>query len=76
VEALRQYILSLGASQSILQLEWDGKRNASLHPEFRPVLDPFLDDVIFAGIWATNKKVIDPVAPRFYAVEKENALVM
>jgi glutamyl-tRNA synthetase len=35
VEALRQYILSLGASQSILQLEWDGKPNASLHPEFR-----------------------------------------
>lgn len=31
VEALRQYILSLGASQSILQLEWDGEPNATLH---------------------------------------------
>jgi len=74
VEALRQYILSLGASQSILQLEWDGELNACLR-----VLEPFLDDATSSyspGIWATNKKVIDPVAPRFYAVDKENASVM
>ncbi|KAG8813754.1 hypothetical protein FRC17_001441 [Serendipita sp. 399] len=48
-EALRQYILGLGASQSILQLEWDAP-------------------------WATNKKVIDPIAPRYYAVEKEDCV--
>jgi glutamyl-tRNA synthetase len=49
-EALRQYILGLGASQSILQLEWD-------------------------ALWATNKKVIDPIAPRYYAVEKQDRYV-
>lgn len=48
-EALRQYILGLGASQSILQLEWD-------------------------ALWATNKKVIDPIAPRYYAVEKQDSV--
>ena len=26
------------------------------------------------SIWAINKKVIDPVAPRFWAIEKENAV--
>ena len=36
VEALRQYILSLGASQSILQLEWDGKPKASHGPRIIP----------------------------------------
>jgi glutamyl-tRNA synthetase len=23
------------------------------------------------GIWATNKKIIDPVVPRFWAIAKE-----
>ena len=46
-EALRQYILGLGASQAILHMEWD-------------------------AIWTTNKKIIDPIAPRYYAVEKQN----
>lgn len=27
------------------------------------------------SIWALNKKVIDPVAPRFWAIEKGNACV-
>lgn len=48
-EALRAFILGLGASQSILQLEWD-------------------------ALWATNKKVIDPVAPRYYAIEKQDSV--
>jgi glutamyl-tRNA synthetase len=46
-EALRTYILGLGASQAILHMEWD-------------------------SIWTANKKVIDPIAPRYYAVDKEN----
>lgn len=48
-EALRQYILGLGASQSILHMEWD-------------------------SIWSTNKKIIDPIAPRYYAVDRENSV--
>ncbi|KAI9033267.1 tRNA synthetases class I, catalytic domain-containing protein [Hyaloraphidium curvatum] len=47
IEALRSYILSQGASQKVLDLEWD-------------------------KIWATNKKVIDPVAPRFTALESKD----
>jgi len=27
------------------------------------------------GIWATNKKVIDPIAPRFWALLKEKLSV-
>ncbi|KIJ69105.1 hypothetical protein HYDPIDRAFT_179001 [Hydnomerulius pinastri MD-312] len=46
VDALSQFMLSQGPSQSIVSLEWD-------------------------SIWAINKKVIDPVAPRFWAVVKD-----
>lgn len=45
VEALKQFMLSQGPSQSLVSLEWD-------------------------SIWALNKKVIDPVAPRFWAILK------
>ncbi|KDQ17871.1 hypothetical protein BOTBODRAFT_29174 [Botryobasidium botryosum FD-172 SS1] len=47
VEALTQFMLQQGPSQSVLLLEWD-------------------------SFWATNKKVIDPVAPRFWATTKSN----
>lgn len=43
IEALKQFMLSQGPSQSLVSLEWD-------------------------SIWALNKKVIDPVAPRFWAI--------
>jgi glutamyl-tRNA synthetase len=47
VEALREYIISQGASQSQMTLEWD-------------------------GIWTINKRIIDPVVPRHWAlVEKD-----
>lgn len=46
VEALKQFMLAQGPSQSQMLLEWD-------------------------GIWATNKKVIDPVVPRFWAIAKD-----
>lgn len=46
VEALKQFMLSQGPSQSLVSLEWD-------------------------SIWALNKKVIDPVAPRFWTILKE-----
>ncbi|KAF9227790.1 glutamyl-tRNA synthetase, partial [Gyrodon lividus] len=46
VEALTQFMLSQGPSQSLVSLEWD-------------------------SIWALNKKVIDPIAPRFWAVVRE-----
>jgi len=46
IEALKQFMLSQGPSQSLVSLEWD-------------------------SIWALNKKVIDPVAPRFWAILKE-----
>ena len=45
VEALTQFMLSQGPSQSIVSLEWD-------------------------SIWALNKKIIDPVAPRHWAILK------
>ena len=45
VEALKQFMLSQGPSQSLVSLEWD-------------------------SIWALNKKIIDPVAPRFWAILK------
>lgn len=47
IEALRTYILQQGASQKVLDLEWD-------------------------KIWVTNKKVIDPVAPRYTAIVTKN----
>lgn len=46
VEALKQFMLSQGPSQSLVSLEWD-------------------------SIWVLNKKVIDPVAPRFWAILQE-----
>jgi len=46
LEALREFILSQGASKRITDMEWD-------------------------KFWATNKKVIDKVCPRFTAVSAE-----
>ncbi|KAF7295474.1 Glutamate-tRNA ligase [Mycena indigotica] len=43
VEALRQFMLAQGPSQSYVSLEWD-------------------------QIWAMNKKIIDPIAPRHWAI--------
>ena len=50
VPALREYILKLGPSRNVVNLDW-------------------------AKFWATNKKYIDPVAPRHTAVDKEDAVV-
>lgn len=47
VEALRSFILSLGPTQNVLNMEWD-------------------------SIWAANKKVIDPVAPRHTGIEVDH----
>ncbi|KAL0946792.1 hypothetical protein HGRIS_012965 [Hohenbuehelia grisea] len=47
VEAITQYMLLQGPSQSMVHMEWD-------------------------GIWALNKKIIDPIAPRHWALLKEN----
>ncbi|CAG8736739.1 11880_t:CDS:10, partial [Acaulospora morrowiae] len=47
VEALRQYILTQGASQNTVMLEWD-------------------------KLWALNKSVIDPLAPRHTSILKQN----
>ncbi|CAO1621673.1 unnamed protein product [Parajaminaea phylloscopi] len=44
IEALQQFILATGPSQSIINMEWD-------------------------QIWTMNKKIIDPVVPRYTAVE-------
>ncbi|OCF43000.1 glutamate-tRNA ligase [Kwoniella heveanensis CBS 569] len=46
VQGLKNYILGQGASQAVLQLEWD-------------------------GIWSVNKKVIDPIAPRYWAIAED-----
>ncbi|KAI0243480.1 glutamate--tRNA ligase, partial [Massospora cicadina] len=51
VDALKQYILMQGASQSTMLLEWD-------------------------KLWAINKKAIDPVAPRFVALSKDNIVTV
>ncbi|KAJ7074159.1 glutamate-tRNA ligase [Mycena amicta] len=47
IEALRQFMLAQGPSQSFVSLEWD-------------------------QIWAMNKKVIDPIAPRHWALATDN----
>lgn len=49
VEALRDFILSQGASRRIVDMEWD-------------------------KFWTMNKRVIDPIAPRFTAIMKDNAI--
>ncbi|KZV87376.1 glutamate-tRNA ligase [Exidia glandulosa HHB12029] len=49
VEAIKQYMLLQGPSQSTVALEWD-------------------------SIWAINKKVIDPIAPRLWAIAKDKAV--
>ncbi|WVN88042.1 glutamate-tRNA ligase [Cryptococcus depauperatus CBS 7841] len=46
VQGLKNYILSQGASQQTVQLEWD-------------------------GIWNVNKKAIDPIAPRYWAIAED-----
>ncbi|KIK58225.1 hypothetical protein GYMLUDRAFT_262571 [Collybiopsis luxurians FD-317 M1] len=51
VEALRQFMLLQGPSQSIVSLEWD-------------------------TIWSLNKKVIDPIAPRHWAILEENKVLV
>ncbi|KAH0830682.1 putative glutamate-tRNA ligase [Lanmaoa asiatica] len=51
VEALKQFMLSQGPSQSLVSLEWD-------------------------SIWVLNKKVIDPVAPRFWSILKEKCVLV
>ncbi|PVU87856.1 hypothetical protein BB560_006424, partial [Smittium megazygosporum] len=50
IEALKQYILMMGASQNQITLEWD-------------------------KLWALNKKIIDPVSPRYTAIESSNSVV-
>ncbi|CAH1756766.1 414_t:CDS:10 [Entrophospora sp. SA101] len=49
VEALKQYILSQGASQNDVMLEWD-------------------------KLWALNKKIIDPIAPRHTAILEQDVV--
>lgn len=50
VKGLKDYIIMGGASQQVLQMEWD-------------------------GIWTVNKRVIDPVAPRYWAIDEEKMWV-
>ncbi|KAK5671642.1 glutamate--tRNA ligase [Batrachochytrium dendrobatidis] len=47
IDALRQYIISQGASQRDLMLEWD-------------------------KLWTMNKKVIDPISPRYVGIAKKD----
>lgn len=49
VKGLKDYIISQGASQQTLQLEWD-------------------------SIWTVNKRVIDPIAPRYWAIAEDKAV--
>ncbi|RLN90482.1 hypothetical protein BBJ28_00012440 [Nothophytophthora sp. Chile5] len=49
VEALREFILSQGASRRITDMEWD-------------------------KFWTLNKRVLDPIAPRYFALAKESAV--
>ncbi|WFD00926.1 glutamate--tRNA ligase [Malassezia yamatoensis] len=47
IEAIRQFILSQGPSQQIVNMEWD-------------------------NVWALNKRLLDPVVPRFVALDEKN----
>ncbi|GMF55925.1 unnamed protein product [Phytophthora fragariaefolia] len=49
VEALREFILSQGASRRITDMEWD-------------------------KFWTLNKRVLDPTAPRYFAIAKESSV--
>ncbi|KDO30413.1 hypothetical protein SPRG_19636 [Saprolegnia parasitica CBS 223.65] len=49
VEALREFILSQGASRRIVDMEWD-------------------------KFWTINKRVIDPIARRFFAIDANRAV--
>lgn len=49
VEALREFILSQGASRRITDMEWD-------------------------KFWTVNKRVIDPKAGRYFAIQKKSAV--
>ncbi|EQC32783.1 hypothetical protein SDRG_09754 [Saprolegnia diclina VS20] len=49
VEALREFILSQGASRRIVDMEWD-------------------------KFWTINKRVIDPIARRFFAIDAARAV--
>nr|CCA26963.1 unnamed protein product [Albugo laibachii Nc14] len=49
VEALREFILSQGASRRITDMEWD-------------------------KFWTLNKRVIDPKAGRYFAIQKKSAV--
>ncbi|KAG6854706.1 hypothetical protein C0991_002418 [Blastosporella zonata] len=49
VEALTQFMLSQGPSQSVVSMEWD-------------------------AIWSTNKKIIDPISPRHWAILSKNSV--
>ena len=47
VKGLKDYIIGQGASQTQMQLEWD-------------------------GVWTVNKRVIDPIAPRYWAIADDH----
>lgn len=49
VSALREFILSQGASRRITDMEWD-------------------------KFWTLNKRVLDPIAPRYYALDQANTV--
>ncbi|KAG6957046.1 hypothetical protein JG687_00010218 [Phytophthora cactorum] len=49
VEALREFILSQGASRRITDMEWD-------------------------KFWTLNKRVLDPIAPRYFAIAQESSV--
>ncbi|CEG45585.1 glutamate-trna ligase [Plasmopara halstedii] len=49
VEALREFILSQGASRRITDMEWD-------------------------KFWTLNKRVLDPIAPRYFAIASESTV--
>ncbi|KAL0487603.1 glutamate tRS [Acrasis kona] len=51
VEALKQFILSQGASRSISTIEWE-------------------------ALWTVNKKYLDPIVPRYTAVDADRVVVL